>query len=159
MADGLVLFDHRLMILHPSVADSQAGVPELPLLFRCDLALRLGRLNHGFWIKWLAFGAVGMAALIQEELRQIQIPALAGGPIEFDQRQFHLLMPIHVVAFVRTEDPVDVVGKTLRAVEHLRLAGQLPMRPGHLEEVAGVVHLVFQAEIIPAFVEPVHDEE
>ena len=67
-------------------------------------------------------------------------------------------MPVHVISLVRSEDSVDVIGEALGGIDHLRLTGQILMLHRHFEEVAGIVHLVLQLKIIPAFVESVHDE-
>ena len=42
-------------------------------------------------------------------------------------------------------------------VEHFGVAGQLGMRDGQLEEVACVVHLVLQTQVLPSLVLLLHD--
>ncbi|MCX5761371.1 MAG: hypothetical protein NTW72_07680 [Gemmatimonadetes bacterium] len=157
MPDGLVLVHDWLVILHPPVPDAQAGAEGLAALL-CGLrALGLGRQNGGFGIKRFSLNAMSVAALIQKELRQIQVAAFAGGAIECDQGQLHFLMSVHVIAFAGAEDAVNMIGEPPRRVEHPGLPGQFMMGDGHLEEVARVVHLVLQAQIVPALVLVLHN--
>ena len=67
-------------------------------------------------------------------------------------------MPVHVISLVRPEDSVDVIREALGGIDHLRLTGQMLMLHRHLEEVAGIIHLVLQPEIFPAFIESVDDK-
>ena len=158
MADRLVLVHDRLVVLHPAIAHPQLGVRKLAALLRGQRAFGLGRHDGGLGIERFAFRAMGIAALIEEEPRQLQVAPLARGAIQFDQGQLDLLVPVHVIALARAEDAVDVVGEPLGGVEHLGIAGQLGVRDGHLEEVARVVHLVLQAQVVPSLVLLLHDE-
>lgn len=66
-------------------------------------------------------------------------------------------MAVHVVALVRSENAVDVVGEALGGIDHLGIAGHFLFLHGHFKEVSGIIHLVLQTQIIPAFIESIHN--
>ena len=93
----------------------------------------------------------------------IQAAAIAGGAKQSDEGEFDHLVAIDVVAFVRAKNPVDMIGESGRGVEDVGMAAELVFGDGHFKEVAGIVHLVAEAEVVPAFVlvldDVVGDEE
>ncbi|MBA7685772.1 hypothetical protein ES703_94200 [subsurface metagenome] len=145
VADG-VLLDERLVVLHASVAYAVSSPAPCSASLRGRQIIKIGRFGrHGFGVEGLTLEAVGVASLVKKEPRQFQVPPLTGGAVEFDQGQLHLFVPPHIVPLAGPEDIVDVVGKSLRCVQHVGLAGQPIMLDGHLEKVAGIVQLVLQA--------------
>ena len=64
MADCFMLIHHGFMILHPSVAQPQTRMPELPFLFRVQFVRRLLRQNLRLGIERLSFGAMSISTLI-----------------------------------------------------------------------------------------------
>jgi hypothetical protein len=93
--------------------------------------------------------AVGVAALLDEELGQLQVALLAGEVVELDQGQLDLLVAGGVELLARSEGRVDVVDELQRGVEQVALAGRLVVGDGGLDQVAGTVQLVPHTTIRP----------
>ena len=101
---------------------------------------------------------MSITPLIKEKFCEVEIPTLSGVSIELDQCQFDLFMAVHIVAFVVSENPVDVICKAFCGIHHFGLAGELVVFACHFEKVACIIHLVLQYEVFPALVEAVDDE-
>ena len=93
---------------------------------------------------------VRLAALVDEELRGVEIPAIAGDAEHLHQPDFDHLVPGNGVASGRAERRRDEVGVLDRDVEKRLLAGGLVVRHRGFIEVAGVVELVAAVLVHPA---------
>ena len=93
------------------------------------------------------------AALVDEVSGKIQITLFARRPVEFDQREFQLLVA-GVAAFsprLAPEVGGDQVGVTAHRVEELALAGRFEVGDGGFDQVPGAVKFVLVVEVGPAF--------
>ena len=97
----------------------------------------------------IPIGAVATAALVEQPVGEVQVLLFAGGPEQFHQGQFDLLMPRHPMAFPGTEDRHHVVGHADAHVQQFALARDLIVGHARLDHVTGAVHLV-PVHIVPA---------
>src|SRR5262249_52462719 len=65
---------------------------------------------------------LALAALVDKELRQAQIPALVRTTVEFDQRHLNFWVSARALALVRAKDAVDMVGQPARDLEQPSIA-------------------------------------
>ena len=122
VADRLALLGHRQVVLHV------AGVVEVGL----------------------QVAAVGLAALVQEELRQFQVATLPGGAVQLGQADFDLLVARHVAQLAGPEHAVDQFRAANRHLQKGALAGGLVVGHGRLVQVSDVVQLVVHLQVRPA---------
>jgi len=93
-----------------------------------------------------------LATLVDEELRQPQIPAILRAAIEFNQRQLNFWVAAGALALTRAKDRVDMIGQVARDIEEPGIA-QGPLKGDRrLKEMAGAVQLVAVIEIEPALI-------
>ncbi len=92
------------------------------------------------------------AALVDEELRKVEILLLARHARKLDERELDLLMAAITrdLPFAAPEDRDHVVRKAAHDVEKLALAGRLVIGDGSLDQMAGAIELVVVAQIGPA---------
>ena len=100
----------------------------------------------------IAAASAAAAAHLQEELREIKVPPLAGGAVEAAEGELYLLVSGRALQLVLAgaERAVYEVRRLDGDVEETALAGRLPVRDGGLVHVPGVVELVAAAEVRPA---------
>ncbi len=93
-----------------------------------------------------------LAALVDEELREIEVTAFARDAGQLDEGELDFLVAAvaAALAFAGAEDGVDVVGIAAHDVEELALSGGLEIGDGALDQVAGAIELVVIAEVGPA---------
>lgn len=91
------------------------------------------------------------AALIEEELRLVQVLAIAGRARQLHEGELDFLVPGDVVPAGRSERATDEVGALDRDVEQRALAGRLEVRDRRLVQMALVVQLVAGVQPRPAF--------
>ena len=89
-----------------------------------------------------------------DELRgQVEVGALAGLPVELDQRGLDHRVPVGVLAPVVAEVADHAVGGAPGDVEQVVAAGGAVVRDAGLDEVADAVQLVAHHQVVPAHVE------
>ena len=93
---------------------------------------------------------VGPAALVEEELRLLEVLPVARRAVELDEADLDLLVARHRAAPLQIEHRADQVGVLDRHVQQRPLARGLEVRDGGLVEVAGVVELVALLLVDPA---------
>ena len=92
--------------------------------------------------------ALPVAAGVQEELREVEIVASAGDPVQLHQAHFHDLVPRGIVAPARPEDRAEEIGVLQRDVEESALARRLEVRGRRLEKMPGIVELVAEHRLV-----------
>ena len=92
-----------------------------------------------------------MAAVVDEELGQVEVAPVVGHAVELDERHLDLRMARRARSQVRSKDRHDVVHDTARDVEQSGIAGVALPGHGGLNQVAGAVQLVAGRNLDPAF--------
>ena len=150
VTDGFELFDDGFVVLHAAVADAVTiAAGEATFFFFGEVIGDGGGDDFG-GIEGEAFGAVGVAAFIEEKLGEIEVAGIVGGAKEFNESEFDFLVAIDIVAFFGAEDAVDVIGEEFCGIEGFGGGGEALVFGGEFEVVPRVIHLVHEAEVIPA---------
>ena len=103
-------------------------------------------LHHGLVRLAVSVAPRSMAALVKEELRLVQVLAVARHDIEFGQGHFGYLMAGHTyqLPLLRTDFTAHAVGITDGYVKEITFARGLVMSDGTFHHVAEVIKLVAQ---------------
>ena len=128
------------------VARTHGVADRLPLLGHRQVVLHVARVAEA----GLQVTAVGLAALVEKELRQLQVAAFAGRAIQLHQADLDLLVARHVANPAGPEHAVDQLRVADRHLQQGTLAGGLVMGHGRLVQVADVVELVVDLQVRPA---------
>ena len=91
-----------------------------------------------------------MSALVEEELRELQVAAFSGGAVQLRQSKLDLLVTGLALAFAGTEGRVDMVGILDRYVEEGPFARGFVMGDGGFKEMARAEHFVREREHGPS---------
>ena len=98
----------------------------------------------------LQVAAVGLAALVEKELREIEEATLPGRAVELHQADFDLLVAGNVAHPAGPEDAVDQFRVADRHLQQGALAGGLVVGDGGLVQVTDVVQLMADQQVRPA---------
>ena len=103
-------------------------------------------LHHGLVRLAVSVAPRSMAALVKEELRLVQVLAVARHDIEFGQGHFGYLMAGHTyqLPLLRTDFTTHAVGITDGNIQKVPFSRGLVMRNGTLHHVTEVIKLVAQ---------------
>ena len=128
MADGLGLLDDGLVVLK----------------------IRLGIVDGERIAGTVRLAAEVMPALVEKELRQVEVGPLSGDAIELGQADLDLLVAGEAPTFPRPERPDEEVGVLDGDGEEAPVPGREEMGDGRLVHMAGAVELVALAKVRPA---------
>ena len=130
MADGLVLLEDGLVVLHVLV----------------------GIIDGEGIAGGVALAAEIVAALVEKELGQVEVGPLAGHPVELGQPDLDLLVAGEAAPLVRSgaERAEEKRGVLLGDGQERALSRGLEMGDGRFVHMADVVELVADAEVRPA---------
>jgi hypothetical protein len=128
VADGLVLLQHGLMVLHVFVAVVDGkGI-----------------------VDGVAFALEVMPPLVEEEFGQLEVGAIARDPIKLGEPDLDLLVPGEGPLFARPERPDQKVGVLDGDIQETPLPRGQVMGRGRLVHVADVVEFVADPQVGPA---------
>ena len=90
---------------------------------------------------------MGIAALVEEKLGEVEVALFAGNLVELDQPHLDLLVTRHVAAFAGAKDPIHEIGTLEGDIEEGALACAAIVGNGGFVEMADVVEFVANAQI------------